>query len=77
MHFGINSALRKKFIRISFLIKFPNCLSAKCSFLEEEVRSGQQHAKTLLVELNAMHDSLEESRRQAQAERQRIGAFLF
>jgi hypothetical protein len=51
----------------------PKICSAKCSFLEEEVRSGQNHGKTLLDELNALHDSIGQIRRQAQMDRQRIG----
>uniref|UniRef100_A0A914N2E6 Uncharacterized protein n=1 Tax=Meloidogyne incognita TaxID=6306 RepID=A0A914N2E6_MELIC len=51
-------------------------LRTKCSFLEEEVKNSQEYSKTLLEELNALHDSISQIRRQSQSERQRtIGEF--
>jgi len=44
--------------------------------LEEEVKNSQEYSKTLLEELNALHDSISQIRRQSQLERQRtIGEF--
>ncbi|KAL3081065.1 hypothetical protein niasHT_037533 [Heterodera trifolii] len=49
-------------------------LSAKCSFLEEELRSGQLHSKTLLEELNSLHDQQQTQRQRWASERQRMVA---
>uniref|UniRef100_A0A183BHT0 GRIP domain-containing protein n=1 Tax=Globodera pallida TaxID=36090 RepID=A0A183BHT0_GLOPA len=49
-------------------------LNAKCSFLEEELRSGHLHSKTLLDELNSLHDQQQTQRQQWAGERQRIVA---
>uniref|UniRef100_A0A914IAS2 GRIP domain-containing protein n=1 Tax=Globodera rostochiensis TaxID=31243 RepID=A0A914IAS2_GLORO len=49
-------------------------LNAKCSFLEEELRSGHLHSKTLLDELNSLHDQQQTQRQQWAVERQRMVA---
>lgn len=40
--------------------------------MEEEIKNSQEYSKTLLDELNALHDSISQIRRQAHLERQKI-----